>query len=195
MAAKSGHRPKYERRPRPLEVCGVGNGSQKRHFDCSLPVAIKPSESNEASIGNLQVPAVTDSDLPGLLGLTALRKNREVLDFTTLKMHFCGPNDYELERALPEGTDTFQLETAPSGHIVLPCCEFQDAKDVSQHTLTLLSRQRGRGQQDRSRTPEVRSSGHSSSSSSIPPPPAAPPNLPSTYARGERLQGPSARAV
>eukprot|EP00974_Lingulodinium_polyedra_P104496 10115224-Lingulodinium_polyedra.AAC.1 len=73
------------------------------------------------SEGNLKIPSVPNSDLPGLLGLTALRKNRVVLDFTTLRLHFCGPGDYDMERTLPEGTDSFQLELAPSGHLVLPC--------------------------------------------------------------------------
>ena len=113
MAKRNGHQPKYEKRPRPLEVSGVGNGSQECHFDCTLPVAIRPADSREASVGNLQVPAVSGSELPGLLGLNALRKNRAILDFTTLRLYFCGPNDYELERGSPEGSDAFQLEVAP----------------------------------------------------------------------------------
>ena len=67
-----------------------------------------------------------------------LRYNRAVLDFTTLEMHFLGPGDSKVNQSLPPGTDSFQLEIAPSGHLVLPCSEFQHPppKDTS---LTLLT--------------------------------------------------------
>ena len=89
FAKRNGHRPSYSERPRPLEVCGVGNGAQLCHYDCNLPVAIQPKNTNETNMRDLRVPAVSNSDLPGLLGLTALKKNRAVLDFTTLKLYFC----------------------------------------------------------------------------------------------------------
>ena len=78
------------------------------------------------------------SDLPGLPGLNTLRYNRAVLDFTTLEMHFLGPGDSQVGKTLPPGPDTFQLEIAPSGHLVLPCSEFKNPppKDTS---LTLLA--------------------------------------------------------
>ena len=120
FAHRNGHRPSHEKRPRPLEVSGVGNGSQQCHYDCTLPVAFRTESGNQQTvIGNLVSPAVANSELPGLLGLTALRKNRAVLDFTTLKLYFCGPADYEVAGSLPEGSDSFQIEIAPSGHIVL----------------------------------------------------------------------------
>ena len=106
MAKQNGHKPSYEKRPRPLQVCGVGNGSQECHYDCVLPVAVRPGSQNQANIGNLQVPAVSNSDLPGLLGLTALRKNRAILDFNTLRLYFCGPGDYDFDKETPPGTDT-----------------------------------------------------------------------------------------
>ena len=119
LADANGLKPSYEKRPRPLQVCGVGNGSQECHWDCTLPVAVRPGNQDQATVGHLQVPTVHNSDLPGLLGLTALRKNRAILDFNTLRLYFCGPGDYELNREMPPGTDTYQLELAPSGHIVL----------------------------------------------------------------------------
>ena len=178
----------------------MGNGSQECHYDCTLPVALRPADSSEVSVGNLQVPAVSGSELPGLLGLNALRKNRAILDFTTLRLYFCGPNDYELQRALPEGSDTFQLEVAPSGHIVLPCCEYQDAKDNAQHTLTLLSRSpthSGSSTRSGSSSPaRSRNSGSpSNSNSGIPPPPMAPPVLPVTHGRKDPSLGPPERSA
>ena len=186
LAVLNGHTPSYEKRPRPLQVCGVGNGSQECHYDCALPVAVRPGTQSSANLGNLQVPAVSNSDLPGLLGLTALRNNRAILDFNTLRLHFCGPGDYELEREVPPGTDTYQLETAPSGHIVLPCCEYQKASTSSQHSLTLLAKGDSSGRSN--------SSGQQQPAR-LPPPPAQPPVLPASYSTHERRSTPPPQAA
>ena len=79
-AARHGKRPSYERRPRPLQVSGVGNGSQKCQYDCKLPVALRKKDGETISMGVMTTPTVSQSQLPGLLGLTALRKNRAILD-------------------------------------------------------------------------------------------------------------------
>ena len=76
LAFQNGHKPRNEKRPRPLEVSGVGNGSQKCHYDCTLPVAFRTKSGNQKSVlGNLTSPAVANSELPGLLGLKALIRN------------------------------------------------------------------------------------------------------------------------
>ena len=111
--------------------------------------------------------------------------NRAILDFNTLKLYFQGPGDRDIEQHLPAGTDAFQLEVAPSGHLVLPCCEYQPGSTSQENTLTLLARKTNRGGQQE---PEAATTETSSSSerrvpeaaAGIPPPPAAPPRLPMT---------------
>ena len=122
-AANNGKEPSYDKRTRPLNVSGVGHGSQQAGYDCKLPVAFKQTDGQTVSQGLMSMPTVGNSDLPGLLGLTALRKNRAILDFEKMQLFFCGPGDYILEQSLPSGTDSFQCEAAPSGHMVIPCCE------------------------------------------------------------------------
>ena len=75
-AARSGKNPSYEKRTKPLNVSGVGHGSQSAPFDCKLPISLKHVDSQAVSSGTVTTPAVANSDLPGLLGLTALRKNK-----------------------------------------------------------------------------------------------------------------------
>jgi hypothetical protein len=133
------------------------------NYDCTLPVALRQKDGTTVAVGQLVTPTVSSSDLPGLLGLSALKRNRAILDFNTMELHFCGPGDYDLAKAIPPGTDTFQLEVAPSGHLVLPCCEFSTTTgsppSMEEHTLTLISRtSRPRGK-------------------SIPPVPQQPPRL------------------
>ena len=161
-ADEHGYHPSFEKRPRPLNVSGVGNGAQVCKYDCKLPVALQKSDGKTVQIAEITTPTVTNSDLPGLLGLAALRKNRAVLDFQKNELHFLGPGDYDLERTLPPGTDTFALEVAPSGHLVLPCSEFVTGSRPEQYTMTLLTEPN-----IQVRVP-----------SQVPPPPPAPPTLP-----------------
>ena len=76
------------------------------------------------SKGTFQIPVVNNSSLPGLLGLQSMRDRNAILDMKTLQLHLCGPGDYDLLSALPPGTESFQCELAPSGHLVLPCSEY-----------------------------------------------------------------------
>ena len=84
------------------------------------------------------MPTVKNSKLPGLLGLNSLRSRRAVIDCHTRKMYFLGPGDYDLAAGMPTGTQTFQLETAPSGHLVLPISHFKEVDEKQKHgNLTL----------------------------------------------------------
>ena len=78
-AAKNNWTPKYTKGNRPLKVSGVGNGSQACIYDCQLPAAFRrmqrEHDEKEGNKGNLSIPTVTNSKLPRLLGLGALRKN------------------------------------------------------------------------------------------------------------------------
>jgi len=123
-AISHGRKPDQKRRDCPLNVSGVGNGSQMCTHNCTLPVAFKRTDGTH-SRGTFQVPVVDNSDLPGLLGLQSMRDRDAILDMKTLQLHFAGPGDYNLTQHLPPGTETFQCEIAPSGHLVLPCCEYK----------------------------------------------------------------------
>ena len=140
MAKANGRKPAHQRRERALQVSGVGNGSQQCHYDCHLPVAIRPEGGRVLQHGVLEVPAVENSDLPGLMGLSALKKNRAILDFNSLTLYFCGKDQYNLGAALPADTDRYQLETAPSGHLVLPCCEYKAGNTSRDYSLTLMAK-------------------------------------------------------
>ena len=139
MATSHGKNPSYEKRARPLQVSGVGHGSQFCEYDCKLPLAFKQLD-NRTAPAELRIPTVSNSKLPGLLGLEALRRNRAVLDFQKLELHFLGGGEYRLQRELPPGTLSMALEIAPSGHLALPCCEYGNkGPSQSQGSLTLLA--------------------------------------------------------
>ena len=122
-AMASGRIPEQAKRDRALHISGVGHGSQTCTHNCKLPVAFKRIDGSLGR-GNFNVPVVPKSELPGLLGLKSLRDRRAILDMQTLQIHFAGPGDYDLSLTLPPGTESYQCELAPSGHMVLPCSEF-----------------------------------------------------------------------
>ena len=140
MAKANGRKPTHQLRERALQVSGVGNGSQQCHYDCRLPVAIRPEGGKVLQHAVLDIPAVENSDLPGLMGLSALKRNRAILDVNSLTLYFCGKDQYDLKDALPANTDKYQLETAPSGHLVLPCCEYKAGSSSRDYSLTLMAK-------------------------------------------------------
>jgi hypothetical protein len=175
----------------------VGNRAQACEYDSKLPVALRQVDRRAVSIGHITTPTVSSSMIPSLLGFTSLRKNRAIIDFNTLKLYFCGPGDYELGTGLPPGTDRFQCELAPLGHLVHPCCEYEASTASSDHTLTLVTEtQRGitRSQQAEARPAASTRSASlpvQPSSRRIPPPPLAPPNLPANWPQQTPYEPPS----
>jgi len=118
---RHGRKPSETKRERPLKVSGVGNGSQAATFNCKLPIALEQTDGN-CEGGHFDTPTVSNSSLPGLLGLTSLTAKRAVIDLTTNTLHFLGPGEPQWN--FPEGTVSYQLKKAPSGHLMLPCSKF-----------------------------------------------------------------------
>jgi hypothetical protein len=116
--------PKQQRRDRPLNVSGVGNGSQTCTHDCTLPISLVDLDG-EPLRGTFTTPTVNESSLPALLGLNTLIDRRAILDMTTMRLHFTGPGETTVN--LSPGSRTFQCHQSPSGHMMLPCCNYEVA--------------------------------------------------------------------
>ena len=130
IAVHNKRKPEQYKRERPLNVSGVGNGSQSCTFNCKLPIAIQ-NKDGKFTKGTFDTPTVPKSMLPALLGLDSTRRCRGIIDTNTLVLYLCGPGDYDLSTSLPPGTESIQCEIAPSGHMVIPCSDFE-ALDKSQ---------------------------------------------------------------
>ena len=115
-----GKKPNQLVRDKPLNVSGVGKGSQKCLHNCKLPVALNKVGGGALS-ANFETPVVPDSELPALLGLDTVRRCRGIIDTNTLRLYLLGPGEYNIESILPSGTEMIQCELAPSGHMVIPC--------------------------------------------------------------------------
>ena len=116
-AAGIGQAPETMRRANPLQVGGVGAGAQTCHVDCRLPMQLQRSDGSQAS-SSFASPVVHGSGCPALLGLKSLQNHRAILDMSTNMLHFAGTGDVAI--LLPEGSESFKLEPAQSGHLLLP---------------------------------------------------------------------------
>ena len=199
QAHVAGKKPELSRRDRPLTVAGVGNGAQTCTYDSVLPVAFEKKDGSVTN-GHIKMPTVDNSDLPGLLGLDALRRNRAVLDLNTLELHLMGPGDYELSDALPPGTDTYALNLAPSGHLLLPCGMFEQSPphssaSGSDSSLTLHTRESNAATGPLADSTSASSSSAPAQATRVPvppPPPSVPPPLPPRTTSATSSAAPSA---
>lgn len=133
-----GWKPTVTERTRPLRVHGVGTQPSEARHDVVLPIGIK-KDDGESILGNVTMPVVPESGIPGLLGITSLRIKRALIDLIDNKLYFAGPGDYNLAAALPPGTECFQCENSPSGHLILPCTNYESTPSTKDPSLTLLA--------------------------------------------------------
>ena len=111
---------------------GVGHGGHIWTHTCVLPVS-RIDETGNPTVGTFETPTVPNSELPALLGLDTIKKCRMLIDAARNQVYMIGPGDYDLMRHLPPGTQRFDCVTAPSGHMLLPCAEFNDAQRQDWH--------------------------------------------------------------
>ena len=129
VVERCGSRVTYTNRNRPLNVGGVGNGSQKCTQDGKFPMALRRGDGTYDS-GSLSTPIVQNSHVPGLLGLQTMQMERAILDMANKQLHLCAPGPVNID--LPPGSRTYCLEQAPSGHLLLPITDYLEAKRSQQ---------------------------------------------------------------
>jgi hypothetical protein len=121
-----------------LHVSGVGTQSQECHYNIQLPVALQDI-NGKAIEGTYTAPTINNSRLPALLGLNTLMQCGAIMDFRNMHLHFTGQGPVDYMQHLPEGTTTFNMLQAPSGHVMLPCCKYpsQQTQPQEDGSLTL----------------------------------------------------------
>ena len=102
-----------------LGVEGVGKQAQEVTHGVRVPIALD-SCSDQTFYNS---PVVQDSFIPALLGLKSLEDKESVLDMRVSERKlYCGP-----VQIVPQpGCVVHQLVPAASGHLLLPCDNFND---------------------------------------------------------------------
>ena len=101
----------------PSSVEGVGTGAAVVNQIAVVPVCLQ-----NGAIGSFETSMVSDSELPALMGLQTLTKNRALIDIANKRLVYVGHGGYDLK--LSPGSVTMQLEQVASGHLLLPCSEW-----------------------------------------------------------------------
>ena len=135
---------KSTKREQVLHVSGVGTNSQECHYNSVLPLTLRDVHGSPVEC-TYTTPTINNSTLPALLGLNSLISNGALMDLRNMQLHFTGPGPLQYTQHLPEGTQTFELHQAPSGHLMLPCCKYATTDEMrklrlqKEDTLTLHS--------------------------------------------------------
>ena len=129
-ALKAGYKPKQKKMDRPLEIQGVGHGTQKGNFKATLPIAVT-TETGESVMYDYEVPLIekssptdTGDQLPLILGLKSMKNKNAVLELQDGKetLTFPGPGRYTVNWS--PGTVRIPMEAAMSGHLMVGCTNY-----------------------------------------------------------------------
>jgi len=120
-AVKAGHGCAWQKLKNKLSVEGVGKDVNEATEEVTLPVCLE-----DGDVGTFTSPVIPRSKLPALLGLQSLTRRRALLDVFNRRIVFVGPGGYRLQ--LSPGSKTYKLYPAKTGHLMLPCQCWKDAK-------------------------------------------------------------------
>ena len=120
-AQRSGFKASHKGMTSPLEVGGVGSGTQQCRQQVTIPAAISAADGTMTQ-ASYTAPVIPSSACPALLGLKSLKSHRTVLDLTDNRMILL-PSSTPLE--IPIGSEVYGLEQATTGHLLLPISEYE----------------------------------------------------------------------
>ena len=132
IGEKYGHGTAVKQLDRPFGIEGVGQGSNSVKSSAVVPIAMQ-----HGIVGTFSTNVVDNSPIPALCGLNPMIEQRTILDLVNGKMVLLGGGGYNLN--LSPGSVVFDLERAPTGHLILPTSEWVKAQKTSKKGIALLA--------------------------------------------------------
>ena len=108
---------------------GVG-GQQAATYEVELATGTHDVDGNR-HFSSYKAPCLNNSNVPGLLGIKALKFEDALIRCSTGEMWFLGAGGVELK--VSPGTRHFQMREAPGGHWMLPVSQFLAQQSSSSH--------------------------------------------------------------
>jgi hypothetical protein len=121
LAVKAGHGCAWQKMKNQLSVEGVGKECNTATQSVIIPICFENGDT-----GTFTSPVIEQSKLPALLGLQSLTNRRALIDVFNRQIVFVGPGGYRLQTS--PGSKTYKLYPAKTGHLMLPCQCWKDAK-------------------------------------------------------------------
>ena len=131
LAEQYGHGTSITPLARPFGIEGVGKGSNDVTKQAVVPIALA-----SGVVGAYTANMVEHSNIPALLGLEPLIKQRTLLDLQNGKLILLGEGGYQLK--LSPGSAVHNLERSPTGHLMLPTSEWKSVNKTAKQ-IALLS--------------------------------------------------------
>ena len=104
-----------------LAVEGVGKDSNEATEEAIVPICLE-----DGATGTFKAPVIPRSKLPALLGLQSLTRQRVLIDVFNKQLICVGQGGYKLQ--LSPGSKTYKLYAAKTGHLMLPCQNWKEAR-------------------------------------------------------------------
>ena len=130
LAKKNGHGTSYTPLRNRMSIEGVGGGGPSV---CTQTGTVSIVLAN-GQLSSYTAPIIPESEVPSLVGLTTMTRQRVVLDLVHDKWITLGPGGMEMK--LSPGSKVLPLHRAPTGHIMLPCSEWEKVNARAQVALT-----------------------------------------------------------
>ena len=146
-ASKAKLEVKQTKMSKPLQVAGIGNGIHVCNYEASIQICAQEADETSPGIHRYEVPILDSASsaepaaqIPAILGLKSMEAMKAVIE--TRPEGPCltvpGPGGYEITWA--PGARRFNLQKAPSGHLVIPMQEFSRVQQAAK-TGTSISQQ------------------------------------------------------
>ena len=118
-----------------MEVGGVGQGAVRTQKALCHSIALATVEGPAAE-ATYDAPVVESETIPGLLGLKTQHRMKAVVDTESYRMIVPGPGGVKIH--LSPGSVAYQGYPTVSGHMMIPCTEFQNSRGSSNPTVLLV---------------------------------------------------------
>jgi hypothetical protein len=132
LAKTNGQGTTYTPLKHTLSIDGVGSGKPSTCTQTGIvPIALAGGQ-----FASYTAPIIPESQVPSLLGLTTMTELRVVLDLVHDKWIALGPGGMEMK--LSPGSKVLDLKRTPTGHLMLPCSNWDKVDVKSQMALTAV---------------------------------------------------------
>jgi hypothetical protein len=101
-----------------ISVGGIGQGDDSCENSVTLPACLA-----DGHVGTYTAPVINNRQIPALLGLESMTRQRAIIDTHNNIMICAGQGGYKLN--LSPGSKTYKLEKSKTGHLFLPITEWQ----------------------------------------------------------------------